>query len=115
MPNEASSATVVGGEELIVMIRVDVLKNYKIHRQWELRKPSHLFCLVGHFINNGKDDLRDVFIKFTDGADTEVAHKQGGRIRIQVILIDCKNRWNSILVVASNVPCTQLCALPYIS
>lgn len=64
---------------------------------------------MGHFINNGKDDLRDAFIKLTDGADTEVARKQGGRIRVQVILIDCKRRRNSILVVASNVPGTQLC------
>lgn len=78
--------------------------------KWKLRKPPHPLCLVGHFINNGKDDLRGVFIKLTDGADMEVACKQGGRIRIQVILIDCKKRRDSILVIVSNVPDTQLCA-----
>lgn len=27
-------------------------------------------------MDNGKEDLRDVFIAFTDGADPESAHKQ---------------------------------------
>jgi hypothetical protein len=35
------------------------------------------------FINNGRDGLRNVFIKFTDGPELELACKQSDRIMIQ--------------------------------
>lgn len=35
------------------------------------------------FINNGKEGLRDVFIKFTDGGDPESACEQSDRIMLQ--------------------------------
>ena len=38
---------------------------------------------LDNHINTGKDDLRDVFVKFTDGADLKVTCKQSGRIMIQ--------------------------------
>lgn len=40
-------------------------------------------CRWDIYINNGKGDPRRVFIRFTDGADPEVACKQRDRIMIQ--------------------------------
>lgn len=51
-----------------------------------------------------------MFIKFTDGADQELAHKQSDRIMIQNYIYRLQNRLNSILVVASYMPGTKLCA-----
>lgn len=46
-------------------------------------KPEALSASMFIFTNNGKDDLRDVFIKFTDGASPELARKRSDRIMIQ--------------------------------
>lgn len=82
-----------------------------ISRQQGRRKPS--WNLLDIFISIGKGDLRGVFIRFTDGADPEVACQQNDRIMIQnCIYRDCKDRRNSISVAASYVPGTTLGALP---